>query len=181
MTNLKFTQAKIDQTDEVLRFSVLLDKSDIQLARKFVMEQKDKLYDMEIKEHREKRSLDANALFWVLADKLAEATGLPKIEVYRNAIRDIGGNCTTVCVPEASEKRLRIDWENRGIGWLTDSMPSKLAGCVNVTLYYGSSTYNTAQMSRLIDNIIQDCQSVGIETMSDEQLFLLKEEWGNAP
>lgn len=180
MTTLKFTYAKIDQTDEGLRLSVLLDKSDIQLARKFVMEQKDKLYDMEIKEHREKRSLDANAYFWTLADKLAEATGVPKIEVYRSAIRDIGGNNTTVCVPEAAEKRLRSGWEKNGIGWITESMPSKLPGCVNVTLYYGSSTYSVAQMGRLIDNIIQDCKAVGIETMTEERISLLKEEWGNA-
>ena len=31
-----------------------------------------KVYDVEIKEHREKRSLDANAYFWVLVDRLAE-------------------------------------------------------------------------------------------------------------
>lgn len=181
MTTLKFTSAKIDKTEEGLRISVLLDKSDIQLARKFVMEQKDKLYDMEIKEHREKRSLDANAYFWVLADKLAGATGVPKIEVYRAAIRDIGGNNTTVCVPEAAEKRLRSGWEKNGIGWITETMPSKLPGCINVTLYYGSSTYDVAQMGRLIDNIVQDCKAVGIETMTEERLSLLKEEWGNAP
>lgn len=177
MTTLKFTQAKIDQTDEGLRLSVLLDKSDIQLARKFVMEQKQRVYDLEIKEHREKRSLDANAYFWVLADKLSEATGVPKLDVYRDAIRNIGGNSTTVCVPEAAEQKLRKGWEKNGIGWITETMTSKLPGCVNVILYYGSSTYDTAQMSRLIDNIIQDCKAVGIETMTEEQLSLLKEDW----
>lgn len=179
MTTLKFTKAKIDQTDEGLRFSVLLDKIDIQLARKFVMGQKDKVYDLDIKEHREKRSLDANAYFWVLADKLAEATGVPKIEVYRNSIRDIGGNNTTVCVPEAAEQKLRKGWEKNGIGWVTESIPSKLPGCVNVILYYGSSTYDSAQMDRLIDNIVQDCESVGIETLTPDKLSLLKDGWCN--
>ena len=51
---------------------------------------------------------------------------------------------------------------------------------MNVTLYYGSSTYDTKQMSRLIDNIVQDCQAVGIETLTPDKLALLLEEWGDA-
>jgi hypothetical protein len=37
-----------------------------------------KAYDVEIKEHREKRSLDANAYFWVLVDRLLKNCGFPK-------------------------------------------------------------------------------------------------------
>lgn len=57
-------------------------------------------------------------------------------------------------------------------------MPSKLKGCNNLILYYGSSTYNTEQMSRLIDNIVQDCKAVGIETMTPAELAALKDAWG---
>ena len=56
-------------------------------------------------------------------------------------------------------------------------MESKLPGCVNVVLYYGSSTYDTAQMSRLIDNIIQDCKAQGIDTRTPEEVARMKEEW----
>ena len=44
-------------------------------------------------------------------------------------------------------------------------------------LYYGSSTFDTKQMSRLIDNIVQDCKAVGIETLTPQQLDALKEGW----
>lgn len=54
--------------------------------------------DVTVKKHREKRSLDANAYAWVLMDKLAEATGTPTSEVYRQAVKDVGGNTETVCV-----------------------------------------------------------------------------------
>ena len=56
-------------------------------------------------------------------------------------------------------------------------MPSKLPGCVNVILYYGSSTYDTAQMSRLINLAVQDCKEQGIETMTPQELAAMMEGW----
>lgn len=137
-----------------------------------------KVYDVEIKEHREKRSLDANAYFWVLVDRLAEKLRIPKTEIYRRYIREIGGNHEMVCVIDSAVEKLRNGWEHNGLGWQTDTMPSKLPGCVRVVLYYGSSTYDTAQMSRLIDLIVQDCQEQGIETLPPEKLAGMMEEWG---
>lgn len=137
-----------------------------------------KPYDVEIKEHREKRSLDANAYFWVLVDRLSEKLCIPKTEVYRRYIREIGGNNETVCIPTKGVEKLRSGWERNRLGWQTDTMPSKLPGCTNVILYYGSSTYDTAQMSRLIDMIVQDCGEQGIETLPPYKLAGMMEEWG---
>ena len=50
---------------------------------------------------------------------------------------------------------------------------------MNVTLYYGSSTYDTEQMSRLIDNVVQDCKALDIETETPERLAMMMEAWGN--
>lgn len=148
-------------------------------ARKILDELKSgKDYDVEIKEHREKRSLDANAYFWVLADRLAEKTQIPKTDIYRSYIREIGGNNETVCITDKGVDKLRREWERNGDGWLTSTMPSKLPGCTNVVLYYGSSTYDTAQMSRLIDMAVQDCVEQGIETLPPEKLAGMMEEWG---
>lgn len=133
--------------------------------------------EVEIKRWRKRRSLDANAYFWVLCGKLAEKTGQAKHDIYRTIIRDIGGNCETVCVPEAGAQKFQQGWEHNGIGWVTDTMPSKLPGCVNVQLYYGSSTYDTAQMSRLIDLTIAECRAQGIETLTPEELARMKEDW----
>lgn len=138
---------------------------------------RDKPVEIEVKRWRKRRSLDANAYFWVLCGKLSEATGQPREVIYREAIRDIGGNCETVCVLEAAAEKLRQGWEHNGLGWVTDTIPSKLPGCVNVLLYYGSSTYDTAQMSQLIDNIVQDCRAVGVETLTPHEMGRLMEEW----
>lgn len=125
-----------------------------------------------------RRSLDANAYCWVLLDKLSSVLGRSKVELYRECIRDIGGNCETVCVRDAAVDALRSGWEHNGLGWPTQTMPSKLPGCTNVILYYGSSTYDTRQMSRLIDLIVDECHAQGIETKTPDELALMMARWG---
>ena len=136
------------------------------------------VYDVEIKEHREKRSLDANAYFWVLVDRLAEKIRIPKTDIYRRYIREIGGNHEMVCVIDSAVEKLRNGWEHNGLGWQTDTMASRIPGCTNVILYYGSSTYNTRQMSHLIDMAVQDCVEQGIETLPPDKRAGMMEEWG---
>lgn len=134
--------------------------------------------EWEIVKAKKKRSLDANSYAWVLIDKLAAATGYPKSEVYRNAIREIGGNTETICVQKAAAEKLCEGWEHNGMGWQAETMPSKLPGCVNVVLYSGSSTYDVRQMSRLIDNLVEDCRALDIETLPPEKLAAMLEGWG---
>ena len=133
---------------------------------------------IEIKPFRQRRSLDANAYSWVLMDRLAEKLNESKVNIYREYIRNIGGNSELVCVQNKAVERLRDAWHRNGIGWQTETMPSKLEGCTNVILYYGSSTYDSAQMSRLLDLIIQDCKEQGIPTETPDEIARLKSLWG---
>ena len=139
----------------------------------------DKEVTVDIKQARRHRSLDANAYAWVLIDKIAEKTGLRKVDVYRHSIKEIGGVSDTICVMDKAVDRLREGWEKNGIGWQTDVMPSKVAGCTNVILYYGSSVYDSAQMSALISSLVQDAEALGIPTITDEQAARLLGNWSN--
>lgn len=130
------------------------------------------------KKWRRGRSLDANAYAWVLIDRLAEKLNCSKVEVYREAIRNIGGVSDTVCVVDDAVDRLVSSWRRNGLGWFCEVSPSKIPGCKNVRMYYGSSVYDTKQMSQLIDCIVQDCKTVGIETMTPQELAALNERWG---
>ena len=144
-------------------------------------ELKDGEVNVEIKKYRKRRSLDANAYAWVLIDKLAARLKRTKEEIYRETIRNIGGVSETVCIQSAGIDRLREVWSAHGTGWQVEKTPSKIPGCVNATLYYGSSVYDTDQMSAMIDSLIQDCQAVGIETMTPNEIEELKSLWANAP
>lgn len=137
-----------------------------------------KEYIIEIKEKKKKRSLDANAYAWVLLDKLASQIHEAKETIYRSYIKEIGGNSELVCIKAEAADSLCRAWERNGLGWQTDRMPSKIKGCTNVVLYYGSSVYNTEQMSRLIEMIVQDCETFGIETKDPAELERLVKEWG---
>lgn len=137
----------------------------------------DKEVTIEIKQARKHRSLDANAYCWVLIDKIAEKTGLRKTEVYRHAIKEIGGVSDTICVMDKAVSRLREGWEKNGMGWQTDTMPSKVEGCTNVVLYYGSSVYDSLQMSQLISSLVQDAEALGIPTITEEQAQKMLGNW----
>ena len=138
----------------------------------------DKEYKIELKEYKRKRSLNSNSYAWTLMDKLAEKLRMAKTEIYRSYIKEIGGNNTLVCVQNAALDDLVKNWQEHGIGWIAETEKSKLEGCTNVRLYYGSSTYDTAQMSRLIELIIQDCKENDIETLTPEELNQMNEDWG---
>ena len=82
MTELTFTEAKLEGGWLMVKPS----RSELGKAMAFIRKMKATPYDLSLKEHREKRSLDANAYAWVLIHKLAAAMGIPPVEVYRNAI-----------------------------------------------------------------------------------------------
>ena len=134
-------------------------------------------YDVEVKKHREKRSLNANGYLWVLCDKIASLALTDKETIYKMAIRSVGV-FDVVCVREKGEQDLIDGWANNGLGWFAESLgQSKVDGCKNVCLYYGSSTYDTKEMSRLIDFVVEEAKGIGIDTATPEQLARLKEEW----
>lgn len=138
---------------------------------------KAKKYVIEIKEQKKKRSLDANAYFWVLAGKIAGKSCVPVKEVYRSYIKEIGDNCDTVCVLDGAVESFCRAWESHGLGWVAECFPSKLDGCTNVNCFYGSSTYDTKQMSRLIELAIEDCKQFGIEYMTPDELAKMIGAW----
>lgn len=133
---------------------------------------------VEIKKYNPARSLDASAKAWVIIDQIAAKTGIKKHEVYRNAIRDIGGVSDTVCVKNEAVPRLCSGWSDNGIGWQYETFPSKIPGCTNVTLYYGSSVYDRKQMSLFLDSLVQDAEALGIPTISPEEQERLLIQWG---
>lgn len=145
-------------------------------------EEFDELYEgevkLEIKKYNPSRSLDANARAWVLIDAISAKTGIKKHEVYRNAIRDIGGVSETVCVKNEAADTLCNRWGDHGIGWQSEKFPSKLPGCTNVTLYYGSSVFDKRQMGLFIDSLVQDAESIGIPTMTESEKEKLLLQWG---
>lgn len=156
-------------------------------ARELFDSLKDADVSIEIKKYRKHRSLDANAYCWVLCDKIADKLCddgeiTTKEDVYRESIREIGVYKDFPNMAPDDAKTLRHAWQMLGTGWVTEQVDYSQDGeCVTVRCYYGSSQYNTKQMSRLIDNLVQDCRELGIETDTPEQIEKIKSLWAQAP
>lgn len=139
---------------------------------------KDKPLRITVKQWKEKRSLDANAYYWVLLSKLAEAMKISKPRAHNLMLRRYGQNMTIdgagayIRIPntekaeeialEASEYHIRPTSEvvtgNNGVNYRT------------YVMLMGSSQYDTAEMSHLIDGLVSECREVGIETATPDEL-----------
>ena len=129
--------------------------------------------EYELKQFKQKRSLSANALCWVYCNELAKKLKTTKEEIYRNAISYVGVfEEIKVATPEAA-KRFKKIWYSHGVGWLTKSVNE-----TTIHAYYGSSTYNTQEMARLIDFLQDECKAQGIETKPQEEIDALLKQWG---
>lgn len=138
----------------------------------------EKDYTIKIEPTKRKRSLDANAFFWKMCRELAIKLNTNHNEIYKQYIRDYGV-FTIVPIAERAVDRWIENWEQKGAGWICESIgASKLKGYVNVKCFYGSSVYDTKEMSRLIDGVVADCKAQGIETMTPNELEKLKQQWG---
>ena len=154
------------------------EREDLGKAMAVVRKHKDRLYDLEVKEHRKKRSLDANAMAWSLINQSADVLRIPPVEVYRQTIQDISGNNEILPIREDAVEQFKNAWSHQGIGWICKDMgKSKIKGYRNLMVYYGSSVYDTKQMSDLIDHLIQDCKALDIEVKSEEEIASILGAW----
>lgn len=135
----------------------------------------DKDYEISINKVKQHRSNDANRYFWGMVGQLSAKINVSPEEIYRTYIKDVGGNYEVVPIREDAVETWVKNWRSKGIGWQCDLIgDSKLRGYKNVICYYGSSTYDTRQMSRLIDLCVSDCKAQGIECDAPEIKSLLE-------
>lgn len=137
----------------------------------------EKDYVIEVKQHKRKRSLSANAYFWTLCDQIAAHLGIAKEQIYRQYILNVGGNTEMLRVEDRAVQTLREIWESHGLGWQIETMPSGFEGWTDCIMYKGSSSFDTATMSRLINLAVQDAESYGIETLESAKIERLCAEW----
>ena len=124
---------------------------------------KDGTVKVEIKKASNRRSNNQNAYAWELIDQIAAASHTKISEVYRNAIREIGGVSTMVGMKDEAIPVFRDSWEKGHLGRQVEIIPgSTKPGWSNVKIYFGSSEFDKEQFGRLLDILIQDAEALGI-------------------
>ena len=172
MISLQFDRAKWQEDSEGVWLSLRVKFP--ALAKKFVVSIKDKLYVAEVKEYREKRSLDANALFWKATTLIADHINSDKGSVYLQLLSRYGTFTHVVVKPEV------VPQFKMAYRLCEELGPVTVNGKAGIQLrcYFGSSTYDTKQMSRLIDGAISELKEMGIDFVSESDISKAKEEWG---
>jgi hypothetical protein len=141
----------------------------------------DKTKRWDIKEHREKRSLDANAYFHVLCDKLRLKLGISMARCKNHLIADYG---QIQYLPDGAPMIYKTNAPEDYMAEL-ETIHTK---CIKVTeengkevffyrLYRGSHEYDTKEMSQLIDGTVQECKAVGIPTMTPDEIARMEALW----
>lgn len=143
-------------------------------------ELKDKEIEVDIKKASRKRSQDANNYFWFLCSEIAKKTSKyskdGKNEVYREAIQAKGEFDPMMIRADAVERFLNR-WSDRGTGWFAEVIDDYKQNYKIVHAYYGSSTYSTAAMSRIIDYVIMIAEDLGIPTITEKEKEKLLGRW----
>ena len=123
--------------------------------------------------HRNKRSLDANAYCWVILQKIAEVIHQDKWNVYLEMLGKYGVFTHIIVKPNVVDK-VKEEW--RTVKELGEVSVNGMTG-IQLQCYFGSSTYNTKEMSVLIDGIVYEAKELGIETLPPDELERMKIEW----
>lgn len=137
----------------------------IQIIQFLYNQDKDTLF--EIKEHKEKRSLSQNAYAWKLITELANQLRKSKEEVYMQMLKDYGQSEIVVILSKVNPHGYFKYYDK------VRDIIIKGNQFTQYKIYKGSSEYDSKEMSIFIDGIIQECQNVGIETMTFDEIARL--------
>lgn len=128
----------------------------------------DKSVDIEVKQHREKRSLNANAYERLLEGKLADAVGSSKDEVhnwmlcrYGQYLRDKDGNIVFVLMPDSVDYTKDPDIHLKPTGKHENRNGMKYCWFAQMK---PTHDYDSKEMAILIDGVISECEELGIDT-----------------
>lgn len=131
-------------------------------------------YAVEIKRYRERRSLNANAYFWVLVGQIADKIQSDTESVYLRLLERYGVFTHIVVKPNVVDK-VKAEW--RAVKVLGEVAINGKTG-VQIQCFFGSHTYDTKEMSRLIEGTVSEAKELGIDTRTPEEIALMTEEWG---
>ena len=155
------------------QLTLLVDEQSIKQAQKAADDAKERLTNgkdvgIEIERYKRPRSMNANAYFHVLCDKIAEKLNSTLDEVKTQLVVTYGTPLYSVTIPETAD--IGEFW--RYYRWI-----GAADGKNTYLLYKQTHTLDTKEMSRLIDGTVGDAQQLGIETRTPQQIAEIIAQW----
>ena len=131
-----------------------------------------KVLDVQVKEHREKRSLDANAYFHVLLSKIAEKTNVGLEEVKKRIVEDYGTVAFVARIPATADLETIYKYSK-----LIGESKGTKTPCNDWYIFKPTHELNTKEMARLIEGVIQEAKQLNIETKTPKELAEMMSLW----
>lgn len=133
---------------------------------------------IKVSKHNEKRSLDANAYYWLLIGKLSKALNISNNYCHNVMLRrygvvdEIDGKPVYLVIPDTDEAEKEADEAEKFHIKPTSNVREGNDGIMYRTymLLKGSHEYDTTEMSRLVSGLVDECRQCGIETMTPDEL-----------
>lgn len=139
-----------------------------EIIRWLTMQKPDAVF--EIKPHKKKRSMDANGFYWKLVTDIAEALKVSKPEVHNVLLRRYGqaqgidGRLVTVYIPDtekaAKQALMAEEYHIKPTSYV--QVGSKGQVFRQYVMLRGSHTYDSREMSILIDGAIDEAKQAGV-------------------
>lgn len=173
----KAVGASLDFDTNRFRITFEVNENDIVKAEYDKLKSYDKLKIKAVK-YTQRRSLDANAYFHVLVGKIADALTISKAKAKNVLICKYGqpqllpDGDIMVYKTNAPEEFM---WEQESIHAIPVKYEEK---ATFYRIYRGSHTYDTKEMSVLIDGTVADTKELGVETATPAEIAEMKERWG---
>lgn len=135
---------------------------------------KDKELTVEVKKYAQERSLNANNYSWKLQTEIAKKLNRRLDDIHNEMVLQYGVVETYSIQKSAFESARRMFDYYKVLG------ESSINGkeFVHVRAGVGTHLYNTAEMAKFIDGIVQEAQDLDIETKTPEEIAELKSLWG---
>ena len=173
----KAVGASLDFDTNRFRITFEVNENDIVKAEYDRLKSYDKLKIKAVK-YTQRRSLDANAYFHALVGKIADALTISKAKAKNVLICKYG---QPQLLPDGSIMVYKTNapeefmWEQESIHAIPIKYEEK---ATFYKIYRGSHTYDTKEMSILIDGTVADAKELGIETITPTEIAEMKERWG---
>ena len=156
----KLVNKKIDLGKMIYEFESNVD--DLKIGEYYQIEKEKKL-----------RSLNSNSYLWLLCSEIANVIGSDKDSVYLEMLERYGVFTHIVVKPNVVSKIAEQFKLVRELGEITVNGTTG----IQLQVYYGSHTYDTKEMSNLLNGVVSEAQFLGIQTLEDIEIDRLIEEW----
>lgn len=134
---------------------------------------RDSVLSIKADKYRKKRTTNANALMWTMIGQIANKLNADKWEIYLRMLKRYG-QYTYICVKPRVVEAMKLQWRECEVLGDIEINGEK---AVQMLCYFGSSTYNTQEFSKLLEGIKEEMIELCIQPPASEEMRRSLEEW----